>query len=701
MSAARLFRTAGWIMMTIGMTMTSALAQEDPYRWLEEVQGEKALEWVRARNEVSLKELQAVPGYTEAFDTILRISDAQDRIPIPARYGKFLYNFWKDAEHPRGVLRRTTLESFRKRTIDWETVLDIDALAKSENENWVYKGASYRYPDYRRCLVNLSRGGADAVVVREFDLAAKAFVKGGFELPEAKSSIAWIDADTVFVGTDFGPGSLTTSGYPRIVKIWKRGTSLSGAKTVLEGKPESMSVSGFRIFSRRGNVDLVQERTDFYSGDFYLLRDGRLVKLDLPRDLEFSGLFNRQFLFSLRSDWDTGKARFRKGSVVVGKVDDVAAGRSDFTLLVEPGPRASVEGLDTTRDHVYVTLLDNVVNRIARYTQGRDGKWTSAPVPTEGLGNLSLFNTDERDNDYFLSYQDFLTPPSLWRVSGRTGRKEFLKSLPARFDAEPYQAIQYEAISRDGTRIPYFVVMRKDAKPQGQYPTLLDAYGGFEVSQTPFYLSAMGATWLAKGGVFALANLRGGGEFGPAWHQDAILKNRHKVYEDMIAVSEDLVARRITSPAKLAIQGGSNGGLLVGAVSMMRPDLFKGVVCMVPLLDMKRYSKLLAGASWMAEYGNPDDPGMWDYMKDYSPYHMAKKDAKYPRIFFTTSTRDDRVHPAHARKMVARLLELGHDCLYWENIEGGHGGAANNRQAATMWALVYAYLYKTLDVAAN
>ncbi len=683
----------GLVMITISC---AAKGENDPYAWLEEVEGQRALEWVKERNDISTKELEAVPGYREAYETILTVMDAKDRIPYPGRQGNTLYNFWKDAEHPRGILRRTTLAEYRKAEPAWETVLDIDALCRAEGKNWVYKGASFLYPRYDRCLISLSRGGADAVEVREFDAVTKTFVKNGFFLPEAKSEVAWKDRDALYVATDFGPGTMTASGYPRIVKLWRRGTPLDEARTVYEGKPDGMAAHGFRMFQRQGNVDFVQENTDFYHSEKYILHRGRLVRLAVPADAQVAGLFEGRMLFSLKSDWTTGGKTFRQGSVVLAPIKGLLTGKPSFELLIEPGPSASVEGVDVTRNRILVTLLDNVVNRIVEYRLGENGQWKSAPVPAEGLGTFHIMGTEETDDDYFLSYNDFLTPPSLYFVSAATGKPELLKSLPAVFDASPYTAVQRMAVSKDGTKVPYFMVSRKDMALDGRNPTLINAYGGFEVSETPYYLSSAGKVWLEKGGVLVLANLRGGGEFGPRWHLEAIQRNRHKVYEDMIAVSEDLIRQKVTSPGKLAIRGGSNGGLMVGAVAMMRPDLYKAVVCMVPLLDMKRYTKLLAGHSWMAEYGDPDDPDMWAYMKDYSPYHMARKEATYPRIFFTTSTRDDRVHPGHARKMTALLLGMGHDCLYWENMEGGHAGAADNKQAARMSALCYAYLYKLL-----
>jgi len=674
----------------------SIAGTDDPYLWLEDIQGEKSLEWAKARNTESTKILESVPGFKNAYRTILDILDSDKKIPYAKKYGKYLYNFWKDADHPRGIYRRTTIEEYRKDFPEWEVVLDIDKLAKMENENWVYKGMQLLYPDYDRGLVNLSRGGSDAAVVREFDITKKKFLKNGFNLPEAKSIIQWINKDTVFVGTNFGPESLTESGYPAIVKIWKRGTPVSSAKTILKGNKKSVYTYGARLFSENGNFDIVVEANTFYKSTTYNLKDGKLKKLKIPCDAEISGYYKNQLLIWLKSDFKTGDRVFRQGSVIIGRKDDILLDKMIFKTLVEPGERLSVSSVSTTKDLVLITVLDNVVSKLYQYSLDPNGKWKKEIVNIKENGTLRVYNTNERSNDYFVIFENFLTPDSLYQVSGETGEKTLLKSLPPLFDPEPFKTAQYEAVSADGTKIPYFIIMRKDIKMNGQNPTLLYGYGGFLISEKPFYSGSVGKQWLNEGGVFVLANIRGGGEFGPKWHQAALKKNKRKSYEDFIAIAEDLIRKKITSPEKLGIKGGSNGGLLVGAVFVMRPDLFEAVVCQVPLLDMKRYTKLLAGASWAAEYGDPDIPEMWEYIKTYSPYHNVKKGVEYPEVLFTTSTKDDRVHPAHARKMVAKMRDMGHKIFYYENIEGGHAGAANNKQRAYMAALSYAYLYRKL-----
>lgn len=670
--------------------------QEDPYLWLEEIDGEKALDWVKVQNQAAVAKLEAVPGFEKAYDKILGVLNSDDRIPYAGKYGDYLYNFWRDADHPRGIYRRTTLEEYKKDSPQWELILDIDALAEKEGENWVYSGIDLLYPDYNRGLVNLSRGGADARVVREFDIPSKSFVENGFFLPENKSSIAWKDIDHVYVGTDFGEGSLTTSGYPRIVKVWKRNTPLSEAKTIFEAPAASMTAAGRRFFCEDGNLDFVFHARSFYDVEYFAIENDKLVKMNIPGHVEVRGYFKKQLLLKPRKDWVKGSHTYKAGSILIGDFDAIQTTEGILTVLMEPADRLSIASVNTTRSTILVTVLDKVVNKLYQFTQGEGGKWQRKQVETPDNGALGVFNTTEKSDDYFITYQNFLIPDSLYRVSGKMGELELLKSRPPQFDASPYQVKQHEAVSKDGTRIPYFVVMRKDIQFNGKNPTVLYGYGGFMVSMGPRYVGAKGEVWLDHGGVYVQANIRGGGEFGPKWHQAALLKNRHKCFEDFIAVAEDLIERKITSPSKLAIQGASNGGLLVGAVFVRRPDLFNAVVCSAPLLDMKRYHKLLAGASWVAEYGDPDQPDMWEYIKTYSPYHNLKEGVEYPMVFFTTSTRDDRVHPGHTRKMAARMIAMGHDLYYYENIEGGHAGAANNQQRAYMSALGYAYLYRQL-----
>jgi len=668
--------------------------EDDPYLWLEEIQGEKAMAWVKEQNQRTVSELEAVPEFKGSVERFLNILDSREKIPYPSLRGKYVYNFWQDTTHVRGIWRRTTLDDYMRPQPSWEIVLDIDAIAKAENENWVYKGATWLYPEYRRCLVSLSRGGGDAVVVREFDAETKSFVPNGFQLPEAKSNVDWKDQDTLWVGTDFGEGSLTRSGYPRVAKEWKRGTPLEQARTVFEGKPEDVSAGVRSIHTPEGQYDLARRAPDFFSSDIFLIRDGKLVKLEIPADVSDFDIFKKQMLISLRTDWNPAGTPFKQGSLLAIDLERFLSGSRSFRILFQPTQRTSLTSFSTTRDFLLVGIMDNIASRLYEFRY-RAGEWPQNEIPVPRMGAAAVSATTPLSNDYFLTYTDFLTPSTLQLVRNG-GQPQTAKTMPVFFNAEGQKVEQLETTSADGTRIPYFLVRRKDLKLNGVNPTLLTGYGGFQIPSRPSYRSLDGAGWLEKGGVLVVANIRGGGEFGPRWHQAALKKNRHKAYEDFIAVAQNLINRKITTPQHLGVEGGSNGGLLVGVAFTMRPDLFNAVVCQQPLLDMRRYNKLLAGASWQAEYGNPDDPDMWAYIRTYSPYHNLSKTKKYPQVLFTTSTRDDRVHPGHARKMAARLLEQGHPCYFYENTEGGHAGAANNRQRAYMGALAYAYLWKQL-----
>ena len=666
----------------------------DPHLWLEDVAGDKPLAWVREHNAVAERELggAAHEALRARLQTIL---DARERIPYASKHGDYLYNFWRDAQHVRGIWRRTTLLEYRKEAPNWETVIDLDALARSENENWVWAGASCLEPRGDRCLVSLSRGGGDAQVVREFDLKSRAFVANGFALPEAKSSIAWIDQDTVFVGTDFGKDAMTTSGYPRIVKEWKRGQPLAIARTVYEAGATDLSASASRDLTPGYERDFVSRQIDFYTSELFLRDGGKLVKVDKPLDANAYAVRD-QMLVELRSDWTTGGRTWPQGSLLAMDFDRFMRGERDFEALFTPSATTSLDGVAVTKNALLLTVLDKVKNRVVELRRVGNA-WQRRDVAAPGIGTLGVSALDHIASDqYFLTVTDFLNPTTLYLGEVGADARERVKAMPAYFDSKPYTVTQHEAKSKDGTLVPYFVVMDRKAKMDGKNPTVLYGYGGFEVSLKPSYSGLIGNAWLDQGGVYVLANIRGGGEFGPRWHQAALKENRQKAYDDFIAVAQDLIARKVTSPRHLGIMGGSNGGLLVGATLVQRPDLFNAVVCQVPLLDMARYHKLLAGASWMGEYGDPDDPKQWEYISKYSPYQNVFKDKHYPRVLFTTSTRDDRVHPGHARKMAALMQEQGHDILYWENTEGGHGGAANNAQAARMWALTYSFLLKQL-----
>ena len=682
--------------------MTPTAMQPDPWLWLEDVHGDAALAWVRRQNAETEALLRARPGFDALRQGILEVLDSREQIPYVTRRGDWLYNLWRDADNPRGLWRRTTLAEYRKAAPAWETVIDIDALGRAEGENWVWGGAACLGPEYRRCLVSLSRGGADATVVREFDTVAKSFVDGGFQLPEAKSRVEWLDAESVFVGTDFGPGSLTDAGYPRIIKRWQRGQPLADATTVFEAeRGDVMAYASVDATPGYERITLAR-MVDFYNSREFLLAGATLQPLDKPDDAQLT-FWRERVLIELRSDWTLGERTWPSGSLLVGDAAAYLNGQRELQALFTPTPTRSLSGCTATRSRLLLTVLDNVAGRIEEWSW-RDGGWqrreVSAPYPG-ALGVAALHDPLLADDPlaecWLLNAADFLSPDSL--QLGRTGsdEREILKSRPAFFDAEGLRVEQRFANSGDGTRVPYFVIWPRGARADGDNPTLLYGYGGFEVAQLPFYSGGIGRAWTARGGVFALANIRGGGEFGPAWHQAALKADRQRSFDDFAAVAEDLIAAGITRPARLGIQGGSNGGLLVGAVMLQRPELFNAVVCQVPLLDMRRYHRLLAGASWMAEYGDPDDATEWAAIARYSPYQNVPGAAvRLPRVLFTTSTRDDRVHPGHARKMAALMCERGHEVLYWENVEGGHGGAADNAQRALMMALEYAFLWLQL-----
>ena len=664
----------------------------DPHLWLEDVAGEKPLAWARERNAESVKALAESEEFRSLESRILSILDSKERIPMVTKIGERFYNFWRDAAHPKGLWRRTTLAEYKKPDPAWETVIDLDALAADEKENWVWHGAMVLEPADQVCLVSLSRGGADADVVREFDLERKAFVTDGFTLPEAKSRVAWRNENSLFVATDFGPGSLTTSGYPRTVREWQRGTPLAAAPLVFEGQPEDMSVTGYRDLTPGFERDFVVRQKTFYTSDFFLRRDGRLIKVEKPDDANAS-VHREWLLVELRSDWEAGGTKYKAGSLLAADLEKFLVGDRTLNVLFEPTPRTSLVGFSSTKNHVIITTLDNVRNRLFTLAF-RDGRWQREPlpgVPEIGTGN-ALPVDDLESDDFFLITSSSLEPSTL--ALGTIGGPvpERLKQAPAFFNAAGLTVSQHEAVSKDGTRVPYFQIAPENLPLDGTTPTLLYGYGGFEIPLLPGYDPVAGVAWLEQKNVYVIANIRGGGEFGPAWHQAALKEKRPRAYEDFIAVAEDLITRKITSPKHLGVKGGSNGGLLVGNMYTLRPDLFGAVVCQVPLLDMRRYHTLLAGASWMGEYGNPDSPEEWKSIRGFSPYHNVDRGRAYPPLLITTSTRDDRVHPGHARKMTARLVEYGKEVLYYENIEGGHGGAADNKQRAFMDALGWTFL---------
>ena len=667
---------------------------EDPHLWLEEIDADDALGWVRGRNEITVAEFG-----DDAFERMraeaLEVLDTETRIPYVRRRGAHLYNFWRTAANPRGLWRRTTLDSYRAAAPDWDVIIDVDELARADGENWVWAGADVIEPDHELALVSLSRGGSDAVVVREFDMNARSFVPDGFALPEAKSRVAWEDHDTVLVGTDFGPDTLTQSGYPRIVKRWRRGQPLSDAVTLFTGSHTDVIVSAGVDRTPGYERTLIFRALDFYNDEVYQLRSGELVRIDAPTDATLS-VHREWLLIELRTDWYTGTTMFPAGALLAAEYEKFIDGVAEPTVVFAPDANTCLHQYAWTKDRLTMVSLADVASRVDIVTPG---SWTRQPVEGLGTSTTVVVAADQTGDEIFLDSSGFLTPSRLLHGAAGEPLSE-IKRAPEFFDATGLTVSQLFATSADGTAIPYFVVGPQhvvgpdDSEPQ---PTLLGGYGGFEVARTPAYDAVLGRLWLTRGGTYVLANIRGGGEYGPGWHTQATRAGRHKVAEDFAAVARDLVERGITTTGQLGAQGGSNGGLLMGIMLTQDPELFGALVCQVPLLDMRRFHLLLAGASWVAEYGDPDDPEEWAFISQYSPYQNVRSDRSYPPVLITTSTRDDRVHPGHARKMTAALEEAGHPVWYYENIEGGHAGAADNAQTAFKAALSYSFLHRMLS----
>lgn len=667
---------------------------DDPYLWLEDVTGEQSLDWVRSHNDPTVDEF-AGDDFEAMRATAREVLDTDARIPYVRRRGEYLYNFWRDATNPRGLWRRTTLDSYRTDSPEWDVVIDLDELARADDENWVWGGANVIEPHHTRALISLSRGGSDAVVVREFDMATREFVGPagqGFELPEAKTRIGWEDDDTVLVGTDFGADSLTESGYPRMVKRWRRGQDLAQAETVFTGSATDVVVAAGRDRTPGFERTMVSRAIDFFNDEVYELRglpgQQELIRIDAPTDASVS-VHRQWILIDLRTDWDTGTATYRAGSLLAADYDEFLAGTAQCSVIFEPDAHTALHHYAWTRDRLILVTLHDVASRVEVV---RPGDWQRRPVAEVPANtNTVIAAADDTGDEIFLDSSGFDRPSRL--LHGPVdGTLTEIKSAPAFFDADGLAVSQYFATSKDGTAIPYFVV--RPANATGA--TLLGGYGGFEVARTPGYDGVLGRLWLERGGTYVLANIRGGGEYGPGWHTQAMRAGRHLVAEDFAAVATDLVDRGITRVEQLGAVGGSNGGLLMGIMLTAYPHLFGALVCQVPLLDMRRYHLLLAGASWVAEYGDPDDPDEWDFISKYSPYQNISADADYPPVLITTSTRDDRVHPGHARKMTAALRDAGHRVWYYENIEGGHGGAADNAQAAFKSALSFSFLWRML-----
>ncbi len=673
----------------------------DPYAWLEDVHGQKPLAWVAEQNKQSLGLLKADPRYQKNYDSILEVLDAADRIPMGSLSHGYVYNFWQDAANPKGLWRRTTIADYQNPAPKWELLLDVDALAKAEKENWVFKGAECS-PGEVRCLIRLSRGGGDAVVTREYDLRAKKLASDGFSLPEAKADASYLDDDTVLYST--AKDGETTSSYARIAKQWKRGTPLSASPVLYTGEVGDVGVSPATFHTRRGDVGMVIRNVTFFETDYFLVENGKARKLPLPRSADLKGVAIGDLthvIVTLRQDWKRDGKDYKKGALLALTLDPFLKGKAEMPIqvLFTPGPRASVEQVVVGDGQVFAAISENVIGRIEKFSWGDvDGdEWVGQSLALPPGGSTDIVSANDYGPEAYFSAQSYLSPPTLYAYdSDRDAPPRPIKSLPARFDSSNLVTEQFEAISKDGTKIPYFVTRPKTLS--GPAPTILYGYGGFEVSLTPSYSANFGRLWLSHGGIYVVANIRGGGEFGPAWHDAALKTKRQHAYDDFEAVAADLVKRGLTTPKQLGIMGGSNGGLLVSTVMVQKPDLFGAVVCQVPLVDMIAFTHIGAGASWIGEYGDPKIPAERDYILSYSPYQNVKPGVHYPPVFFVTATSDDRVTPVHARKMAAKMEAQGHEVLFYENTDGGHAAAADHRQAAEMWGLSFVYLAQKLGL---
>lgn len=669
--------------------MQNSFAQEDPYLWLEEIESERSMEWVRDQNSRTTARIESEPGFAEMKKQFLNSMNDEEKIDYPRVVKDMVYNFWQDEKHVRGIWRRTNKALYMQNKAEWETVLDLDALSEKDNAKWVFHGANWLEPDYNICLISLSNGGTDEDIVREFDVTKKEFVKGGFELPSSKGSATWLSADEILIARNFGDGTMTTSGYPRMVKRLKRGQKLEDAVLVTEGPEDLMGLwPGSNYIDGKRQITLYKAFT-FYSHDVYYWENDKFIRLDLPKDSELNDTYAGFALVRLNSDWEVNGTTFKSGDLVSVNQAKLIAGNLEVRLVYHPDSKTSIEGISVTKDGVLLNTIQNVTSvlHMMNYT---NGKWTISKIKAPEFGQISVINSDRDEIGYFYQFSNFITPPTLYFAEGK--KTIVIRQGKTKFNADNLEVHQYEVKSKDGTTVPYFIVHKKGMKLDGTNPTLVYAYGGFNISVTPSYSTRTGIGWLEQGGVYVLANIRGGGEFGPAWHQAALKEKRQNAYDDFYAVCENIIERKISTPKHMGAFGWSNGGLMAGVVSTQRPDLFNAVIIGAPLLDMKRFNKMLAGASWMGEYGNPDVEEEWAYIQKYSPYHNVHADKKYPEVFIITSTKDDRVHPGHARKMAAKMMAQGHPLFYFETIEGGHGASSTNEQAAFNQAMMFTYL---------
>ncbi len=697
------------VIMTVVFTVTARAAAtadaatpaDDPFAWLEQVDDTRAMDWVRAENAKTAAVLENDPRYPELFKEALAIAEAKDRIPVPSIIAGQVLNFWQDAEHVRGLWRRTSLENYRQSTPTWTTVLDLDALAKAERANWFWSGTDCEEPTERHCMLGLSDGGEDAVTLREFDLRSARFVEGGLHLPRGKQGAAWQDAETLLVAREWTPGELTRSGYPFVVKRIKRGQPLAAAVEVFRGSTADVGVSPLALNDGTGHrVDMIEHNISFFETDYHFVGPRSTSKLALPLKARLRALVAGRLIISLEEDWrPVDGETFAQGSLV--SVDLAAAERAPQrlrpTLIYAPGPREALAQATATRGQLLVTVLDNVKGRAYAYTPEAGGKWSRRQLSLPDNASIQIVDADLHSERAFLTVDGFLTPTTLWLADLGSGTLETIKTLPARFDASHDVVEQFEATSKDGTRVPYFVVHPIDMKLDGNTPTILTAYGGFLVSETPYYSATVGKLWLERRGAYVLANIRGGGEFGPAWHEAGLKTHRQRIYDDFYAVAQDLIARGITSPRHLGIMGGSNGGLLMGVEFIQHPEIWGAVDMQVPLLDMLGYEHIAAGSSWVGEYGSVSNPDERAFLASTSPYNNLKPDVHYPEALIWTTTKDDRVGPQHARKFAAKLAAMGVPYLFYEVIEGGHGSGATLAERAAMTAREFTYFWRRLS----
>ena len=663
---------------------------DEDYLWMEEVEGEKALSWVKNQNKLTFNHFASSENFENLRDEMVSLMDDRERIPYPGIRGAYIYNFWTDAKNMKGLWRRSDKSSYLSGKPKWEVLLDLDKLSEKEGKSWVFHGVTMLSSESKRCLVKLSPGGSDASETREFDLESKQFVKDGFYIPVCKGGASWLDENTLMLQTTLKKEDCTSSGYPRKVLIWKRGSDIESAVKVFEGRESDVSAGAYKL-DEEENITLIYRSITFYSKEYYLWEGDQTRKLNIPQDCSIQGYLKGDLFLELKSEWQGQKA----GSLVSVNFKKLLKGEFELLCVFSPGFRNSLEDFSSTKNDAYITIIEDVKSKLFK-VEKKNSVWEKSQIPLPENGRISVVTTSDKEDELFINYQSFLKPSTLYFYDGKK-LKEF-QGIKEKFDSSKYTTVQFFAESEDGTKIPYFAVMKKGLKMDGSHPVLLNAYGGFQISMQPYYSSFLGRFWLDRGGVFVMANIRGGGEYGPGWHQAAIKFNKHKSYEDFIAVSEDLIKRKITTRDRLGIKGGSNGGLLMGVMLTRRPDLFKAVVCQVPLLDMMRFHKLLAGASWRGEYGDPENEKEREYILTYSPFQNLSRDKTYPEVLFTTSTKDDRVHPGHARKMAKKMLDYGFKIHYYENIEGGHGGAADLKQRATLSALEYMYLYQKLGM---